>query len=274
MRPARLGARCLQGPAAPAAIATRPRTARHEPRRGGTSRRRIARHRRRTRRRTDPARMGARSTRGYRCRPRRREWHAPAARRSTGSRGSCTPARCRTRQRAFATTELPDGQRPTPQRQATAHCRNRLRARQEIHRTRFDRGDACARHRGRFPRDRPNGNPDRGQWHRSRCNHCGLRSRRSRAALARSSAGSLGRDRRPGLAVSSGLCRRDARAGSRLAAGRPDPLPRSHPGAHSRATGLSDTRSAHGRGTLRRSSAPDESERDARRREPEHVDAR
>ena len=45
---------------------------------------------------------------------------------------------CRARQRASADAELPGRQRPTPQRQAPAHCGNRLCARQEIHRARTD----------------------------------------------------------------------------------------------------------------------------------------
>ena len=170
---------------------------------------------------------------------------------------------------------FPDCQRPTPQRQATAHGGNRLRARQEIHRTRLDRGDARARHRGRFSRDRPDRHPDRRQRHRSRRRHRRLRGRRSGAAVARSGARSLGRDRRPGLVVSSGLRRRDARARARLAAGRPDPLPRSR-----RACTFTrfpdfptpDLRTAAARYVeAARLTNP---ERDARRREPEHVDAR
>jgi hypothetical protein len=69
----------------------------------------------------------------------------------------------------------------------------------------------------------------------------GLRLRRGRMAVARQRGGPLGPDRRPGLAVSSVLCRRDARSDpwqpARCARG----LPRTRPRAHRQPSRLSDS---------------------------------
>ena len=74
--------------------------------------------------------------------------------------------------------------RPQAQRQAAAHRRHRLRARQEIYRARARPRVARARARRRFPRHRADRHHDRRRRHPDRCGGRRFRRRRRRDALA------------------------------------------------------------------------------------------
>ena len=100
-------------------------------------------------------------------------------------------------------------------RQTPSHHRHRLRLGEKIHRAGLDQGFREARGGRRFPRHWPNRNPYRRPGHPDRCGRGRFRRRRGRNAQSRRACGSLGRDRRPGLALASGIRRSFARFAAR-----------------------------------------------------------
>ncbi len=109
----------------------------------------------------NPGQLGAIAARSAGGRARHRQRHARAARDHAGARGgggtlSPPPHRC-----AHAAAGYSDREWAQAQRQALAGGRNRLRARQEVHRSRDCAGVRAARRRHGFSRHRSDRDHDR-----------------------------------------------------------------------------------------------------------------
>ena len=122
----------------------------------------------------------------------------------------------------------------------------------------------------RFPRHRPDRHPDRGRGMPDGRGRVRFRRRRRGTADARRRRRSLGRHRRPGLAVPSGLRRRVAGAAARQPARRDRGLPRTRSRSHARPSRF--PRARHRRNDRARAAAgPSHQSGDPlRRRQPQH----
>ena len=172
--------------------------------------------------------------------PRRGLGPARAARRRAGNRRGGEAQRRQAHRGAPAGRVVHAGHREEAQRQSRAHGRNRLRRRQEVHGARDREGNARARRGRRLSRDGANGHLHLGPRHRGRLGRLGLRVRRGGMAVPGRRAATLGRDRRPGIAVPPGLRGRDARAHPRQPARRDGAVPRPRAHGHRRLRRLSD----------------------------------
>ena len=221
-----------------------------------------------------PRALAGRSRGGAGGGPRRRERPAHATD-VIAAAGACRgEVRHATGGRAQSGRRVPGRQRTQAHRPARADGRHRLCARQEVHGAGAHARAAGERRGGDVPRDRPDRHHDRGQRHSDGCAGRGLSRRRGRGALAGQRSRALGRDRRPGLAVPSRVCRGDPRPAARLAAGRDRAVPRPRARDDRGVPRLPDPAAAAGDRRLSPRRAADQPEHPLRGREHQLLHAR
>ena len=136
-----------------------------------------------------------------------RDAYAPDVVPLAGKRGGdawCALARCASHRR-----EISRRHRSQTHRHARCDGWYGLRAGQEVHGAGVDPRAHRTRHHGDVSRHRANRDHDCGRGHRHRRCCSRLHCRRCGNVITRQRAGSLGCDRRTGVVVSSGICRRN-----------------------------------------------------------------